>query len=450
MNKTLRTIILAAALPALITPCAPAGAPAQKKFILQGGTLINGVIERPLKDHLVVVEGGRITGVGRKNRLIIPQDAEVIDVTGKFIMPGLVDAHVHEDSKADWPRYLAWGVTSVNCMYENSDTALERESWSQRDSVRAPRIFAAAPVFTTKGGWWEGDAFPVDPAVDRFPATPDEARAAVRALNAKGIRRIKLMVDDMGWCRDPLPRLRKMDPAVMNALLDEAKKLRMLAEVHSPMLADATAAIAAGAPVLVHGIVDERVDAPLVEAILSGDGFYIPTFSLYRFLAGPGAFMAQAFSDPRFRSSLSAETVDSLTGPEYAARYRERYPNGDYVKSRLTVLDDNFSSLLGNYAQVAMGTDMWALPGIGAHLELESMVKAGMTPMQALTSATFLSAKAVRIFAKTGTIEPGKDADLLILDADPLTDIRNTRSISMVVRMGRIYRPAELIGAAGQ
>jgi imidazolonepropionase-like amidohydrolase len=440
-------MILAAA---LLTLAAAAGAPAQKKFILRGGTLINGVFDRPLKDHLVVVEGGRITGVGKQSKLIIPQDAEVIDVTGKFIMPGLVDAHVHEESKADWARYLAWGVTSVNCMYENSDTALERESWSQRDTTRAPRIFAAAPVFTAKGGWWEGDGFPVDPSVDRFPETPDEARAAVRALNAKGIRRIKLMVDDMGWCRDPLPRLKKMDPAVMAALLDEAKKLKILAEVHSPMLADAAAAVAGGALFLAHGIVDERIDAPLVDAILSGDGYYVPTFSLYRFLAGADTFMAQVFSDERFRGSLPPETVAALTGPEYAARYRERYPNAGYVRSHLGVLSDNFSSLVNNYAQVAMGTDMWALPGIGAHVELESMVKAGMTPMQALISATFLSAKALRIFSKTGTIEPGKDADILVLDADPLADIRNTRSISMVVKLGKIYRPADLPGGGGR
>jgi imidazolonepropionase-like amidohydrolase len=450
MKITLRMFVLAAALPALLTLAAAAGAPAQDKFVLQGGTLINGVLERPLKDNLVVVEGGRITGVGKKSRLIIPQDAEIIDVTGKYIMPGIIDVHVREESKADWPRYLAWGITSVNCIYENSDTALDREAWSQRDTTRAPRIFATAPVFTVKGGWWEGDGFPVDPTVDRFPETPGEARAAVRALNARGIRRIKLMFDDMGWCRDPLPRLKKMDPGVMNALLDEARKLKILAEVHSPMMADATAAVAGGAPVLVQGILDERVDAPLVEAILSGDGFYVPTFSLYRSIAGADTFMAQVFSDPRFRNSLPPETVAALTGPEYAARCRERYPNAQYVRSRLGVLDDNLSSLISNYAQVALGTDLWALPGIGAHLELESMVKAGMTPMRALTVATFLSAKAIRIFSKTGTIEPGKDADLLILDADPLADIRNTRSISMVIRMGKIYRPAELLGTAGR
>jgi imidazolonepropionase-like amidohydrolase len=450
MKRTLKTTVLAAVLPALVTLAAAGVSPAQGKFILQGGTLINGIFERPLKDHLVVVEGGRITGVGKKNRLIIPQDAQVIDVTGKYIMPGLIDACARETSPADWSRYLAWGVTSVNCSYENADTALQRESWSQRDTARSPRIFASAPVFTTAGGWGEGDGVTPDPGVNRFPATPEEARAAVRALNAKGIRRLEIVYDDMGWCRDPLPRLKKMDAAVMSALLDEAKKLKILAEVHAPTLADATTAVAAGAPVLTHGIVDGRVDAPLVEAILLGDGFCIPTISYYRSLAGADSFMAQALTDARFRNSLAPETIAALTGPAFAAASRERCPNAEVLKSRLGILDDNLSSLIGNYAQVALGSGVPELPGIGAHLELESMVRVGMTPIQALTCATFLTAKALRILSKTGTIEPGKDADLLVLDADPLADIRNTRSIAMVIKLGRIYRPAELLGTGGQ
>ncbi len=441
LRKIVCVIILLAVLVAT-------GGVAQRRFVLQGGTLINGVFDRPIKDRLVVVDGGRITGVGRKNQVIIPPGAEVIDVTGKFIMPGLIDAHVHEESVADWPRYLAWGITSVNCMYENSDSALECVAWCRSDTLASPRIYATAPVFTIKGGWWEGDAFPVDPGVNRFPETPDEAREAVRALHAKGITRIKLMVDDMGWCRDPLPRLRKMDAGVMNALLDEAKKLRMAAEVHSPTAADAATAVTGGATALVHGVLDERVDAPFIESLLSGEVFYMPTFCLFHFLAGADSFISRALTDSVFRNSLPPETIGKLTAPEYAARYRDRYPNQAYVASRLKILTENTSAIARNYAQIAMGTDMWALPGIGAHLELEYMVKSGLTPMQALTSATFLSAKFLGILARTGTIEQGKDADILILDANPLADIRNTRSIGMVIKKGKIFRPGSLIGTA--
>lgn len=449
MRNVMKTVLFAGVFPALILLAAAGESAAQRRYILEGATLINGYGERALKDQIVVVDGGRIIGVGRKQKVIIPQGAEVIDVSGKFIMPGLIDAHVHEESPADWERYLAWGVTSVNCIYENTDTALQREAWSQADTLRAPRIFATAPVFTAAGGWWEGDGFPVDPGIDRFPATPEEARAAVRALNAKGVRRIKLMVDDMGWCRDPLPRLAKMNPAVMVALLDEARKLRLLAEVHAPGIADASAAIAAGASALMHGVVDGRFDAPTIDAMLQGDAYYVPTFSLYRFLAAPDSFMAQVFADPAFRASLPPEKVAELTGPEYAAKYRARYPNTAFVSSHLERLDENLQTIADNYVQVAMGSDMWALPGIGAHLELESMVKAGMKPMAAIASATFLTAKFLRILARTGTIEPGKDADLLVLDADPLSDIRNTRTVSMVVKKGRIFRPAELLGGVG-
>ncbi len=447
MRSTVRTILCAAI---ALTLLLPAGTHSQRRFVLEGATLINGIFDRPLRDHVVVVDGGRITGVGRRNKVIIPQGAEVIDVTGKFIMPGLIDVHVHEESVADWPLFLAWGVTSVNCMYENSDTAMEREAWSRSDTLAAPRIYPTATIFTARGGWWEGEGFADDPAVNRFPGNPAEARAAVRALHARGITRIKLMVDDMGWCRDPLPRLEKMDPAVMNALLDEAKKLRIAAEVHAPNLADATAAVNDGATSLVHGIIDRRLDAPFIESVLAGDVFYVPTFSLFHFLASPEGFVGRVLADSAFRGALPPEVVAKLTAPEYAETYRGRYPNQAYVAGQLGVLDANAATIAGNYAQVALGTDMWAFPGIGAHLELESMINAGLSPMQALTSATFLSAKMLRILPRTGTIEPGKDADILVLDADPLADIRNTRSIAMVIKRGKIFSPGSLLGATGR
>ncbi len=451
MHTTIRSHLRPALLLAFLamTHISP-DAVAQRRYVLQGATLINGIFDRPLKDHVVVVEGGRITGVGRKNKVIIPQDAEVIDVSGKFIIPGLIDANVRETTPADWPRYLAWGVTSVNCLYQDTDTALEREAWSQSDTLRAPRIYATTPVFGAAGAWSEGGGFSPDSGASPLPLTPDEARAAVRALHAKGISRIRVMVDDLGWCRDPLPRLAKIDTVVMGALLAEAKKLRIVVGVQAPALADASAASSAGVSAFIHGVVDARVDAPYVESLLAGDVFTIPAYSLYHFLAGPDSFMARAFSDSAFRNSLPAETVAVLTSPGYAASYLERYPNREFVASHLKTIDENAVSIASNYGQLALGTDFWALPGIGAHLDLEYMVKAGLTPLQAITASTFLSAKFLRILAKTGTIEPGKDADLLIIDADPIADIRNTRTIVMVIKKGRIFLPDALLGIPGR
>jgi imidazolonepropionase-like amidohydrolase len=439
---TLVTAVLAALL--------VSGADAQRRFVLEGATLINGVYDRPLRNNVVVVDGGRITGVGKPNKVIIPQGADVIDLTGKYIIPGLIDAHVHEESMDDWPEYLRWGVTSVNCMYENTDTAIEREAWSLSDTLRAPGIHATAPVFTAKGGWWEGEGYPADPDVNRFPDSPAEAREAVRALHAKGIRRIKLMVDDMGWCRDPLPRLRKMEPEVMRAIIDEARKLKVLTEVHAPNAADASAALAAGATALVHGVIDERLDAPFVDALYTGNGYYLPTFSLYHFLASPDSFISAALSDTGFLASLPPEKAAELTSGGYAAGYLAKYPNASYVRSHLGILADNVAALTNNYVQIAMGTDMWALPGIGAHLELQYMVDAGLTPMQAIVSSTFLSAKFLGVLPRTGSLEPGKDADIVVLNADPLADIRNTRAIDMVIKKGRIFRPADFSAARGR
>ncbi|HLB01161.1 MAG TPA: amidohydrolase family protein [Bacteroidota bacterium] len=430
-----------AALVLLMLCLSPGPAAGQRRYVLKGATLINGVFDRPLKDHLVVVDGSRIIGVGRAKKVIIPADAVVIDLTGKFIIPGLIDAHVHEESMADWAAYLDWGITSVNCMYENTDTALARERWSASDSLRSPRIYATAPIFTVRGGWWEGEGFPDDPTVDRYPEKEADAREAVGKTYKKGIRRIKLMVDDMRWCRDPLPPLAPMDSAIMNALLAEASRLGMTSEVHAPERSMAARAIAGGASALLHGVLDDWLAAGDIEKLLSEDMFYVPTFCLYYFLADVDSFTAHVMADPRFRRYLPPETVSRLTGKKYSERYRSRYPNTGFVASHLPALNGNTLAIASNYGQIAMGTDMWALPGIGAHLELEYMVRAGLTPMQALTAATFLGAKFLGVLDHTGTVEPGKDADLLVLDADPLADITNTRSIDMVIRQGKIYRP---------
>jgi len=435
VNQTLHLLLLLLVL-------LPAPAAGQRRYVLKGATVINGVFNRSLKEHLVVVDGSKIIGVGRAKKVIVPPGAEVIDVSGKFIMPGLIDAHVHEESKEDWPTYLEWGVTSVNCMYENSDTALAREAWSAVDTTRSPHIYPTTTVFSTRGGWWEGEGFPDDPAVNRFPEDANEALEAVEKLHEKGVSRIKLMMDDMRWCRDPLPPLKLMDTVVANALLAEAARLGMTSEVHAPNRLMASTAIAGGATALVHGVLDDWLTAGDIEGMLSRQTYYIPTFCLYYFLADVDSFMARAMADPRFRRSLSDETVARLTGAEYSSRYRSRYPNSEFVTSHLSALNANTHSIAGNYVQTVMGTDMWALPGIGAHLELEYMVKAGLTPMQALTAATFLGAKFLGVLDNTGTVEAGKDADLIVLDADPTSDITNTRSINMVIRKGRIYRPS--------
>src|SRR5262249_21183671 len=149
---------------------------------------------------------------------------------------------------------LRWGVTSVRLMAEDSSAAQKLASDSRaRNDI--PDVFPAAPIFTAKGGWWD-QGEPPDSRLKRFPGTPAEARRAVNQARALGSTEIKLMLDDMAWCRAPQPNLPKMTPSVARALISEARKQGLRATVHAPGLADAKEAISDGATALAHGVLD--------------------------------------------------------------------------------------------------------------------------------------------------------------------------------------------------
>ncbi len=344
-------------------------------------------------------------------------------------------------------------------MFESTDQALQLEKETSGDSVHSPQFYGTAPIFTATNGWWYGPDFPIDSTINRFPATPEEAREQVIRAREKKIDKIKVMYDDMSWCRNPLAPLTRMDGQILNAIMAEAARRNMVTEVHAPLLKDAMDVLNAACPLLpkggpiifpmdcfafAHGIVDEEVDSAFASAMQDKHGWYIPTFCVFEFLADVKGFMDHALTDERFRSALPAKLLEEYTSEEYYKRYRERYPNVEFVHSHLKVLRHNLMALHKRGVRVAMGTDMWAFPGIGAHLELEYIVESGMTPMEALRSATqrgieFLGG------APIGTIESNNRADLLILDKNPLTDIRNTRTIRTVIKHGVVFDHAALV-----
>jgi imidazolonepropionase-like amidohydrolase len=409
----------------------------------RGATLVDGTGASPRENALVVVENGRIVSAGPSGPAVLaalPPGAEVRDVSGKWIVPGLIDAHVHAESDEDLKQMLRWGVTTVRLMAEDVRTARAlAEASAKSDAI--PDVFPAAPIFTAPGGWWD-QGEPPDASLDRTPADPEAARRAVRAAKELGSREVKLMLDDMGWCRDPVPRLPRMAPAVANALLSTASALGMRASVHAPNLADARAAIAAGATLLAHGVL-ERLDRATVEKMKTRPVYYVPTMDVFEFLADTRAFVDGVLKDPLVTrpGGLPAETVARYRSKEYSDGYRRRYPNFQNVWSRLPVLRENLRRLHAAGVPVALGTDMWAFPGLGASIELDLFVKAGLSPLEALRAATQVSARSLGTESDRGTVEPGKRADFLVLSGDPLADVRNVRKIVDVYKRGQRVGP---------
>jgi imidazolonepropionase-like amidohydrolase len=314
--------------------------------------------------------------------------------------------------------------------------AAEKLAAASRGRRDIPDVFPAAPIFTAKSGWWDRGE-PADSSLNRFPSSPEEARRSVRKAKALGAREIKLMLDDMGWCRDPKPRLPRMKPEVAKALIDEARRAGLPATVHAPNLSDAKEAIRDGTSALAHGVL-EPIDDATIAVMKKRPVFYVPTMDIFEFLADTRAFVDRVLSDPTVTGpdGLARETIARYRSREYSDGYRQRYPNFENVRKHLPVLRENLRRLHAAGVTVALGTDMWAFPGLGVSIEMDLYVSAGLLPLDALRAATRTAALSLGVEDDRGTLDPGKRADFLVLSADPLRDVRNVRRISAIFKNG--------------
>ncbi|HYB54370.1 MAG TPA: amidohydrolase family protein [Thermoanaerobaculia bacterium] len=403
---------------------------------LRGATLIDGTGAPAVPDALLVIRDGRIVSAGPatpESLAAVPTGVSVRDVSRRWIVPGLIDAHVHADSEDDLKEMLRWGVTSVRLMAEDTAAAQKLAERSRYPGARWPDVFPAAPIFTAKGGWWD-EGEPPDRGLNRFPDTPAEARASVAAAKALGSAEIKLMLDDMAWCRAPRPTLPRMKAEVAKALVVEARRLGLRATVHAPQVSDAREAIADGATALAHGVLD-RLDPKTIAEMKRRPVFYIPTMDIFEFLADPRAFLDQVLADPA-ALSIGREKAARYRSRAYADQYKERYPNFENVRRHLPLLYENLRRLHEAGVPVALGTDMWAFPGLGVSIELDLYVRAGFSPLEAIRAATQTAARSLGVEKDRGTLEPGRKADFLLLEEDPLRDVKNVRRIVEVFKDG--------------
>ncbi len=434
--------LLLAPILALAFPAAGISVPRKKppgSLLIRGATLIDGTGAAPVPDSFVLVQDGKFSDIAtvlrRRGMMTLSRNVRVIDGSGKWIVPGFIDAHVHLDAREDAKRMVRWGVTSARWMAEDVE-ASRKHAASSKKSTGSPDLFPAAPIFTAPGGWWSTEG--PDRNLDRLPKSPEEAREAVRRAKALGSAEIKIMDDDMGWCRDPLPRLAQISPEVFSALVTEARRLGLRVSVHAPRLKDAKDAVRQGATVLAHGVLDERLDDETIGTMKTRGVFYVTTLDIYDFLADPKAFMARALGDRRIRDSLPKKTLALYESESYFDTYRQRYPNSKFVADHRKTAYDNVGRLHAAGVDVALGTDMWAFPGAGVHLELEDLVSSGLSPIDAIRAATLVSARSLGLDADRGSIETGKRADFVLLENDPKDDVRNTRSIDSVYKGGRL------------
>src|SRR5438094_5686063 len=401
-----------------------AQAPDAGVIALTGARVIDGTGRAPLGQATLVIRNGRIEAVGAPAAVNVPAGATRVDMSGKTIMPGMINAHAHLniDSEVKMPvrdqlvqrlrTYAEYGVTSAVSL--GSTQADELEGLKLRDEqARGP--LDRARIFT--GG------------LNAVGKTPDEARKSVDRLADLKVDIIKFHIN--GTPND-------MTPDIWGAIIDESKKKGLRTAVHIFYLKDAQASVDKGVDVIAHSVRDQDVSKQLIDDLKRKNVAYIPTLtrdlSVFIYETRP-AF----FDDPFFLrgKALYGKEVATLSEPARQEKTRND-KQAQAIKPALQQANKNLKILSDAGVTIAMGTDSGAegnpgrWQGYFEHLEMEMMVKAGMTPMQVIVASTGGAARVTKVDPKIGTIEPGKWADLLVLNANPLDDIRNTRQIHYV------------------
>ncbi|HUQ86984.1 MAG TPA: amidohydrolase family protein [Vicinamibacterales bacterium] len=388
-----------------------------------GGRVIDGT-GRVIDNGTVVIDGAKITAVGPASTPV-PAGAIRVDLKGKTILPGLVNAHGHvaattglRADPASYTRdnllrqlrtYAMYGVTTVFSLGDDQAAGFDLRSENATATDRA-RVFVAGPVIT-------GD-------------TAEAARDMANKVADMKPDLLKIRVDDN------LGTTRKMAEPAWRAAIETAHARKLPIAVHVYWLADAKATLLAGADMIAHSVRDVPVDEQFITALKSRDVCYSPTFtreiSTFIYDSTPSWV-----DDPFFLKGAEKGVADQLKDPKRHEQVRSSgaWKLGQQYKAGLEVAKRNLKTLVDRGVRIAFGTDTGPpgrFQGFFEHLELEMMVDAGMTPMQALVSATGDAARCHRRGGEIGTLAAGAAADLLILNANPLDNIRNTRSIESV------------------
>lgn len=376
-----------------------------KAFV--GARIIDGTGRAAVEKATLLVRNGRIEAVGPSVK--IPAGAERIDIAGKTIIPGLINDHGHVNDISQLGLYARYGVTSVFSLGGDKEIEFRDQTRTEQQTpaLTRARLFIAGPIPVSK--------------------TAEDGRKAVDALAAAKTDIVKIRLDDN------LGRTAKMPPEAYAAIIDEAHKKGMRIAIHVVTLADAKAVLRLGADYIAHSVRDEEIDGETIALLKKNNAFYTPTLlrevSTFAYAEKP-AFL----SDPFLLKDGNKAEMTAAQDPAFQEKMRND-KSGTWYKEHLPVAMRNLKKIADAGVPVVMGTDTgppYRFQGYFEHLELEYMTKAGLAPMQALVAATSTAARCLHAADQLGTLEPGKWADFVVLAANPLDDIRNTRKIESV------------------
>jgi imidazolonepropionase-like amidohydrolase len=394
--------LVAAAVGYLVTASPVGQAPATTIF--EGARIIVGDGQPPIEGGALVVTGNRIVQVGRAGSVKVPPGAARVSLTGKTVMPAIVDTHTHlsqtrEALTEDLRRRAYYGVSAA--------MSLGQDAGDLPFEMRAQTLPGAARFFTAGRGITMPEPGRSD--VPYWITTVDEGRKAVQELAAKKVDIVKIWVDD----RDG--KYKKLTPDLYGPIIEEAHKRGLRVTAHIFTLDDAKGLMRAGIDAFAHGVRDRDIDDEGLALFKARPNLVVVPNLPDRGVKTDVSWLRDSLPDAEFKK-LQAGAIDR---PELQAPFA--------IQAR------NLGKLSGAAVKIALGTDgniAWS-----AHLEMADLAASGMTPMQVIVASTRNAAEFLRM-NDAGTIAVNKSADFIVLDANPLDDIANTRRISAVYLRG--------------
>jgi imidazolonepropionase-like amidohydrolase len=415
----------------------------QSVKIIKGVTLIDGTGAGPKQNVNVVIKGDVIDAVLSSNTSL-PKDATVTDYSGKFVMPALINGHAHlglltgdnsspnnytrENILRHLQKYQQYGISTVLSLGTDREIIFPLRDSSRKGLLPGATIYTAGYGITAKG-----KSPPANLAPDLMqPQTIEDAVKDVDELALLKPDFVKIWVDDF------YGTAAKMQPEIYEAVIKESHKKGLRVAAHVYYLEDAKRLVNAGVDALAHSIRDKDVDDELINAMKQNGVYYIPTLTLdeYNIIYADDA---PWINDPFFKASLEPGVLERLT----SAAFRQQLQNDTTLSKKKAALETamrNLKKLADADVVIVLGSDSGAQPvraqGFSEHLELQLMVEAGLTPMQAIVAATNNGAKLLQVNKQCGALKTNMKADFIVLDGDPLSDIKQTRNIVAVWKNG--------------
>ena len=405
------------------------------QYVLENATLIDGTGRPPIEGASVLISGDRIVRVAQ-GTIAVPPEVRRIDVSGQYLIPGLMDMHIHlqggrgrggPDTQAGIRAlhgFLYSGITTVFDAGNDPDYIMGLRAQERAGEITAPRIFATGGIVTTPGGHGGGAGATL---VDRWP----EDMAKLDEHIAREPDMVKLTFDEHGWGTRPLIPL--LDPELMAKVGRYFNEHGIRTTVHISHEFRARQAIAAGINTLAHPIIQGPISEGFAQLMASTQTPMVSTLTIGE---GYGRLVEhpEFLDTPIYRDVYEPEVIERLkttVRDQYAARAWTTWMN-----VMTPVAQENLRLIVEAGGVIVLGSDQSSGPA--SHRELELMVAGGISPLQAIRIATLNAAIFLGKERDLGSIEPGKLADLVLLDADPLENISNTQRILRVIKGGRL------------